>query len=1106
MTTLAEFMIIVDAENRLPMLDKTMYDSWKICMELYIENRDNGRMILNSVENGPLIGKTRKKNILNRHHPIFNKFTLLNHTQQFVAASRFPTTNNKLRTSSNPGNQATIQDGRVTVQQIQGRQVQSYAGTGNNSNATSSEGNNEKMLLVQAQESGQIFDEEQLTFLMDPGFLDGEAVQSVILNDAAFETDDLDAYDSECDDVSTAKVVLMTNISNYGSDVLSEVPHFETYQNDMDNQRKNDVIPVTDEEEILILEEVSRSKMLAKQNDPILIKQKINVSLINYAELNQLSEDFAKCFVPQQELSTEQAFWLQTSNPNTEQSDTSPVKIKAPSELPKTSLVMAAPVILILSYSSEESVVPIAPADLLVTLEVEAVSVISPTEVLDLVDYSSSFDSDPLEDSIPFLCFDVLEADSESKPVEQRPERHESLAPSSKFPLALVVAPYLIRRQPMILVRLVEENGVTRPKKYSKLSATEVIQADCDVKGESLRDFYLRFSLLLNDMNIYNMKLEQFQVNTKFLNTLPPEWSKFVTDIKLVRDLHTTNVDQLHAYLGQHEYHVNDVCIMHERTSHPLALVANHQMNKSPYQPHQQSYQQHQFQPQVSSFHSSQYGTPYHSSQYASQAQLSTPLSITYLSNDFQSSVNHNVHNPSSSIPKVEYAPVVHQQSDFSQPDTGIVVLVFQKLRTSSNPRQQATINNGRVTIQPIQGRQNSMTAANDLDAYDSDCDEINASKIALMANLSHYRSDNLDEKEESQNIDKELALEKQVKELNNIMFKRNQFAQTVHMLTKPQFFYDHSTLQALGFQNPCYLKKAQQLEPKQYNGSVIQKTNAIVNCDSEETLMLDDESRSKMLQKQKDQTMSEKKVNTKPVDYAANSKGPNLSSSTTIIEVPKELPKASMKQFVFITNAPTFDQLFEINYLKAQSQEKDTVIMKLKDRIKTLSGNVKEEKIKRELEEIETINIELDHRVTKLVVENEHLKQTYKQLYDSIKSSRVRSKEQCDDLIKQVNIKSAKNSDLNASLQKKVLVITALRDTLSKLKGKAVVNEAVPLHHIDPELLKIDVAPLAHKLHNNKTAHNDYLRHTQEENATLREILENERLLNPLNTSLDYA
>nr|GEU95712.1 copia protein [Tanacetum cinerariifolium] len=130
----------------------------------------------------------------------------------------------------------------------------------------------------------------------------------------------------------------------------------------------------------------------------------------------------------------------------------------------------------------------------------------------------------------------------------------------------------------------------------------------------------------------------------------------------------------------------------------------------------------------------------------------------------------------------------------------------------------------------------------------------------------------------------------------------------------------------------------------------------------------------------------------------------------------------------------------------------------------------------------------------------------TYKQLYDSIKSSRVQSKEQCDDLIKQVNIKSAENSELNASLQEKVLVIIALKDTLSKIKGKAVVNEAVSLHSIDPELLKIDVPPLAPKLCNNRIAHNDYLRHTQEETATLREIGKNEILLNPLNTSLDYA
>nr|GEX65699.1 hypothetical protein [Tanacetum cinerariifolium] len=130
----------------------------------------------------------------------------------------------------------------------------------------------------------------------------------------------------------------------------------------------------------------------------------------------------------------------------------------------------------------------------------------------------------------------------------------------------------------------------------------------------------------------------------------------------------------------------------------------------------------------------------------------------------------------------------------------------------------------------------------------------------------------------------------------------------------------------------------------------------------------------------------------------------------------------------------------------------------------------------------------------------------TYKQLYDSIKSSRVRSKEQYGDLINKVNLKSAEVSNLNASLQEKVLVITALKEQLNKLKGKAILTEAVSLNPIDPELLKVDVAPLVPKLCKNRTAHTDYIRHTQEDAATLREIVESERLLSPLNTSLDYA
>ncbi|GKA34649.1 retrovirus-related pol polyprotein from transposon TNT 1-94, partial [Tanacetum coccineum] len=213
--------------------------------------------------------------------------------------------------------------------------------------------------------------------------------------------------------------------------------------------------------------------------------------------------------------------------------------------------------------------------------------------------------------------------------------------------------------------------------------------------------------------------------------------------------------------------------------------------------------------------------------------------------------------------------------------------------------------------------------------------------------------------------------------------------------------------------------------------------------------------------------------------------------SSKLFSEVDTQLNQEIFQRDNSVSNqsAPSFDQLFELNELKAQSQEKDTVIKKLKERIKSLSGKMNEDKIKKDLKEIVTINIELDHRVSKLIAENEHLKQTYKQLYDSIKPARIRSKEQCDDLINQVNIKSVEISNLNARLQEKVLVITALKNDLRKLKGKDLADNVVTKYTIDPEMLKIDVEYLNPKLLNNRSAHSDYLKHTQEEAAILREI-----------------
>ncbi|GKB98999.1 hypothetical protein Tco_0985136, partial [Tanacetum coccineum] len=126
------------------------------------------------------------------------------------------------------------------------------------------------------------------------------------------------------------------------------------------------------------------------------------------------------------------------------------------------------------------------------------------------------------------------------------------------------------------------------------------------------------------------------------------------------------------------------------------------------------------------------------------------------------------------------------------------------------------------------------------------------------------------------------------------------------------------------------------------------------------------------------------------------------------------------------------------------KSQEKDTVIRKLKDRIKSLSGKDSVENVKKYIDEIEMINIKLEHSVANLLFENEnlrkereHLKSIYKDQFDSTRKTCVQSKEQCDSLIAQINAKSVKNSDLNAQLQEKVFAIAALKNELRKLKGK---------------------------------------------------------------------
>ncbi|GJV85345.1 hypothetical protein Tco_1525243 [Tanacetum coccineum] len=106
----------------------------------------------------------------------------------------------------------------------------------------------------------------------------------------------------------------------------------------------------------------------------------------------------------------------------------------------------------------------------------------------------------------------------------------------------------------------------------------------------------------------------------------------------------------------------------------------------------------------------------------------------------------------------------------------------------------------------------------------------------------------------------------------------------------------------------------------------------------------------------------------------------------------------------------------------------------------------VKEVKVKHDIDVTETINIKLEHNVAKLLTENEHLnmekehsKKTYKDLYDSIKKTRVQTKDHNDSLTEQLNKKSIENADSKAQIQEKVFAIAALKNKLRKLKGNSV-------------------------------------------------------------------
>ncbi|GKC66432.1 hypothetical protein Tco_1099030 [Tanacetum coccineum] len=213
-----------------------------------------------------------------------------------VVTSRFPSMNNQLRNSSNPRQQATIHDGRVTVQQLHGRQNSYDVSTcPKPKRKKDASWFREKVLLVEAQGNGKVLNEEELEFLAGPGITEGLVTQSAITHNAAYQADDLDAYNFDYDEISTAKVVLMANLSSYGSDVLFEVPYFDNTNNDMLNQIVHDINSSTQQDALIL----SVFKQLSNQvtncnkvnNDNLIVNESLSAQLERYKERVKLLEE-----------------------------------------------------------------------------------------------------------------------------------------------------------------------------------------------------------------------------------------------------------------------------------------------------------------------------------------------------------------------------------------------------------------------------------------------------------------------------------------------------------------------------------------------------------------------------------------------------------------------------------------------------------------------------------------------------------------------------------------------------------------------------------------------------------------------------------------------
>ncbi|GKA86166.1 hypothetical protein Tco_0807877 [Tanacetum coccineum] len=383
-----------------------------------------------------------------------------------------------------------------------------------------------------------------------------------------------------------------------------------------------------------------------------------------------------------------------------------------------------------------------------------------------------------------------------------------------------------------------------------------------------------------------------------------------------------------------------------------------------------------------------------------------------------------------------------------------------------------------------------------DLDAFDSECNEapstsIHSLKQQLNATVKSHKtlSTTVDvlkiesKAKEDKYLDEIIELEKQKNALDNVIYKMGQSMQTMHMLTKPQAFYNETHKTTLGYQNHLYLSQAQRKVHALYCGKTIVKQHAALSViDTEKTLKLADEKNFVKHFVPQKQLSSEQafSVRTKIKEKEL------LLENERLLEllISQDLVHNVVNSLAEINDYQSMEKSFLDEYsecveLKAELSKKNEMV-----------ENAVYNELSKRCARMENKCISLEIKV-----------QQYK---ESFQNNQPRSNQDTPEFPAFFEI-----NELKAQLEAKNNSISKLKDHIATLKGKGV-SKGDKYANISKVLAlgmyKLDLELLSPMLLRNKEAHVDYLKYTQEHADTLREIVEHARALRSLDSDLDSA